>query len=179
MDIYKAWERALRETEIIRTRVQGLMTFQDTSVPYVLLSESLVNVGDTVVRKGEVVVEKPSLILPPNLPQLKGFDLEETFDDAQENFFNFLLVRGVVLPSLRYNNRTSSLDVFEGKLSQAIQFHQEALQHQENVTTGLITGPEDCWPFSLLIFTCAQVAKNANQDIRKLLDEYKKRHKSD
>ena len=175
MDIYQAWEKALRSTEIIRSRVQGLMTFQDTHVPYVLLSESSINLGDTVVRKGEVLVERPSIILPPNIPQLQGFEFEKDFADGDPNFFNFLLVRGIVLPSLKYNNRTHSLDIFEGKLSSAVKHHQELLQTAEDVATGLIAGPEDCWQFSLLIFSCAQVAKNANTDIRRLLDEYKKR----
>jgi len=59
MDMEEAWNKALRYTEIIRSRVQSLMTFKDTAVSYILLSESSINVGDTVVRRGEVVVEKP------------------------------------------------------------------------------------------------------------------------
>ncbi len=178
MDIYEAWHKALQHTEIIRTRVQSLLTFQDTHVPYILLSESSINHGDTVVRNGQVVVEKPSLILPPHIPQLKGFEFEENFSGIEEGFLNFLLVRGISLPSLKYNNTTYSLDIFEGKLSDAIKHHQELLQRQENVTTGLLACPEDCWQFSVLIFICAQITKNANTDIRKLLDEYKKRSKS-
>ena len=177
MDIYEAWQKALQHTEIIRTRVQSLMTFQDTHVPYILLSESTINHGDTIVRSGEVTVEKPSLILPPHIPQLKGFELEENFEGTEEGLLNFLFVRGVSLPSMKYNNKTYSLDIFEGKLSEAIKHHQELLQKQENVATGLLICPEECWQFSVLIFICTQVAKNANSDIRKLLDDYKKRSK--
>ena len=84
-------------------------------------------------------------------------------------------MRGISFPSLKYDNRTQSLDIHEGKLSQAIKNFQEDLQRKEDVHTGLVVGPEDCWQFSLLIFICTQVAKNADQDIRHLLDEYKKR----
>lgn len=175
MDIYETWEKALRSTHIIRSRVQALLTFQDTQVPYVLLSESAINLGDTVVRKGEILVEKPSLILPPNHPQFGGFEFEKDFQ-ADDRFINFLLVRGISLPSLRYNNRTHALDVFEGKLSSAIEHYEELLQQKEDVATGLVIGPEDCWQFSLLIFSCMQAAKNANIDMRKLLDEYKKKN---
>jgi len=177
MDIYKAWHKALRNTEIVRSRVQGLMTFQETHVPYILLSESSINVGDTIVRQGDVLVEKPSLILPPNIPQFKGFDFEDDYEGTENDIVNFLLVRGITLPSLKYQNKTYQLDIFEGKLSEAIKHYKELLQHQENVTTGLMTGPEDCWQFSLLVFICSQIARNADTDLRRILDEYRKRTK--
>jgi hypothetical protein len=173
MDIEKSWNKALRNTEIVRPRVQGLKTHEDTQVPYILLSESTVNVGDTVVRKGEVQVNRPSLFIPPDNPMFHGFGFEK--DNAtEENFFvNFLLVRGVRLPSFHYDNQTQSLDVLEGNLSNAIKHYREELQKEENISTGLIVASEDCWPFSLLIFVCSQVARNADVDLRKLMNDYK------
>lgn len=176
MDIQKSWEDALKSTEIIRSRVQDLLTFADTRVPYILLCESTVNVGDTVVRKGEVLVQRPSIVLPPNLPQFQGFDFEQESDFNRDAVTNFLLVRGVALPSLKYDNKTHSIDVHDGKLSRAIEYYSELLQHKEDVRTGLIAGPEDVWQFSVLIFICAQVAKNAQTDITRLLEEYKKKN---
>ncbi|MGE0267523.1 MAG: hypothetical protein AB7S78_03565 [Candidatus Omnitrophota bacterium] len=174
MDFEKAWNTALHQTEIIRSRVAALQTSKDTRVPYVLLAESSINVGDTVVRKGEVIVDKPALFLPPNNPQLKGFDMEDlgTFNEA--SMINFLLIRGVTLPSFHYDNKTHSLNIYEGDLSSAIKFYNKELQHQENVYTGLIKGSEEYWQFSILIFICSQVARNADTDIRKLLERYKK-----
>jgi len=175
MDFEKMWTKALKHTEIIRTRVQALSMSGDTKVPYLMLSESSINVGDTVVRKGEVLVQKPSLFIPPNNPKFEGFEFEnedgtEAFDE--NSFINFLIVRGISIPSLRYDNRTSSLDIYEGKLSKAIKHHERILQQQENVHAGLLVGPEDCWQFSILIFICSQIIKNADQDIQRLLDEY-------
>lgn len=174
MDIQSSWNKALKETEIIRTRVQGLQTLGDTLVPYILLSESSVNVGDTVVRKGEIVVERPSLFVPPLNPQFEGFDFDKEQNLSENSVINFLLVRGVSLPSLRYDNRTSSLDVFEGKLSAAVKHYNTTLQQKENTHTGLLSGPEDCWQFSLLIFISMQIIRNADVDLRKLMDEHRK-----
>lgn len=174
MDFETAWNTALKQTEIIRSRLAALQTGRDTRVPYVLLAESSINVGDTIVRKGEVIVDKPSLILPPNNPQFKGFDLEEQNAFRESAMINFLLVRGVTLPSLNYDNRTHSLNVYEGDLSSAIKFYNKELQYEENVHTGLIKGSEEYWQFSVLIFICSQVARNAAVDIRKLLEHYKK-----
>ena len=172
MHIDEAWHKALKETEIIRTRIQGLMTTGRTFVPYIFLCESSVNVGDTLVRKGEVVVEKPSLLIPPHNPQFKGFDFKEEIGIDENSMVNFLLVRGISIPSLRYDNKTNSLDVFEGRLSSAIKHFQSQLAQKENVKTGLIAGPEDVWQFSLLIFICSQIARNVETDIRKLLGDH-------
>src|SRR3989339_1482755 len=173
MDIEKAWNRALKNTEIIRARIKSLNLYGDTHVPYVLLSESTINMGDPVVRTGEVVVQKPSLFVPPLNPQFKGFDFQEAQNIGEDSLINFLIVRGITLPSMRYDNKTSSLDIYEGRLSEAIKFYEKSLQRKENIKTGLIAAPEDCWQISLLIFICSQILKDVNSDIRKLLDDYR------
>ena len=175
MDLQDYWEKALKYTEIIRPRIQHLLVDRPTHLPYIFLAESTVNVGDTVVRKGEVVVEKPSIILPPHHPQLEGFESEHGANFDQNSLTTFLLVRGVRFPSFKYNNKTYSLDVREGRLKAAIEKFSRKLEREENVNSGLIVGPEDCWQLSILIFVCRQVVKSADQDIQKLLDEYKKR----
>lgn len=177
MDVHASWERALKETEIIRARIMGLQTFHETEVPYIHLSPSSINVGDTVVRRGQVLVHKPTLILPPHIPQFEGFEFANEMNSFDEEvILNFLLVRGVSLPSLKYNNTVHQLDLFEGNMQDAVSFYGNRLQREENTTTGLLTGPEDVWPFSLLIFICAQVAKNSSTDIRRLLDEYRRKN---
>ena len=173
MNIQDAWTKALKETEIIRSRIMHLQTFDQTAVPYILLSASSINPGDTVVRSGEVMVDRPSIILPPNAPQFEGFfDASQTHEDS---LVNFLMVRGVTLPSFKYNNKTNALDIFEGKMEDAITHYGNRLQREENTTAGLIAGPEDVWHFSLLIFICSQIVRNSSTDIRRLLEEFKRR----
>ena len=173
MDIHDSWEKALKATEIIRPRIQPLQTFETTQIPYVFLAESIVNHGDTVVRKGEVAVDKPSIILPPHLPQFEGFEFEKQFSGVEDYLTTFLLVRGIRFPSMKYENKIMSLDVREEKLTKAIEFFSHELQRQENVSTGLVIGPEDCWQFSVLIFICSQIMRSAEGDIRKLFDRFK------
>ncbi len=175
MNIHENWEKALKYTEIIRARVMPLLTHSTTKLPYIFLAESSLNVGDTVVRKGEVWVERPSLVLPPNSPQFQGFDFEKESSLNQDLITSFLLVRGIRFPSLKYENKTHLLDVYEGRLRKAIEDYSHRLEREENVSTGLVAGPEDCWQFSVLIFTCAQALKSADGDIRKLLEEFRKK----
>src|SRR3989338_524801 len=172
MNIQDSWEKALRKTEIIRPRVQPLHTYATTQLPYLCLSESKINSGDTAVRKGEVLVEKPAIILPQNMPQFEGFDFEKDMH-INENFLKtFFLVRGMSFPSMKYNNKTASLDVYEGSLSKAIEHYSAMMQREENVHTGLIMGPEECWQFSVIIFACGQAARSAGGDIRRLFEDW-------
>ncbi len=170
MDIEKVWEKALKYTEFIRPPVKPLDTFKTTHLPYVFLAESSVNEGDCVVRRGEVLVEKPSIILPPDLPQLEGFDFKDVSRQQQDMIINFFLVRGIGFPSLKYNNKTYSLDIFEGRLSKAIEKYTHELQKEENVTSGLVIGPEDCWQFSVLIFVGMQILRSTDNDIKNLMN---------
>jgi len=173
MNIQEAFDKALKETDIIRSRILALQTFADTHVPYIFLSASSVNPGDTVVRQGEVLVQKPSLILPPHIPQFEGFEMDDSSVMDSDSMINFMLIRGILLPSLKYNNTTSSLEVFDGGVDEAIKFYGNKLQSQENTAAGLLVGPEDVWPFSLLIFICSQIAKNSTSDMRRLLDQWR------
>ncbi len=177
MNVQESWEKALRYTEIVRPRIQPLLTFEATHLPYVFLAESLVNQGDTVVRKGEVLVEQPSLVLPYNLPIFEGFDFEKRSSLEQDMLSAFLLVRGVRFPSLKYQNKTESLDIHQGRLKNAVDQYSLQLQKEENVSTGLLMGPEDCWQFSVLIFICSQVLRSADGDMRKLLEDFRKRNR--
>ncbi len=175
MDYQQSWAKALSETEIVRGRILGLQTFEKTLVPYILLSASAINPGDTVVRTGEIAVDRPSLVLPPNIPQFEGFSFDEL--QANENsLINFLLVRGITLPSLKYNNQNNRLDIFEGKVQDARQHYGNRLQREENTAAGLVVGPEDVWQFSLIIFICSQIVRNSASDIRRIMEEFRRRN---
>lgn len=177
MNIQDYWEKALRFTEIIRPRIQPLQTFAETVIPYIFLAESVVNPSDTAVRKGEVLVERPSIILPSYSPQLEGFEFDQFSTLEQDMVMSFFLVRGIRFPSLKYHNRTETLDVFEGRLQAAIDLYSRQLQRDENTATGLLIGPEDCWQFSVLIFVASQISSSRDGDIRKLLDDFKKKNR--
>jgi len=174
MDIQELWQKALKQTDIVRSRIKELSAFDITHMPYIFLSESTVNQGDTVVRRGKVDVAKPMLVLPEYSPQFEGFEFEDSFKLGEQMITNFLLVRGITFPSLKYNNTVSSLDVYEGKLKKAINDLLDMLQRREDVHRGLIVGPDDCWQFSVLLFICMAVSKSASSDIRKILDKFKK-----
>ena len=174
-DIQELWDKARKQTEILRMRMQDLATFDATTVPYIFLAESSLNQGDTVVRRGQVVIQKPSIVLPNFSPQFEGFELEEDLHISDNALATFLLVRGIQFPSLKYHHQISSLDLYEGSLQKAIDHFGQQLTMAENITTGLVIGPEDAWQLSLLILVGALVVRSAEGDLRRILDEWRKR----
>jgi len=107
------------------------------------------------------------------MPQLEGFEFEKNFSGASDYLTTFLLMRGIRFPSMKYENKVNTLDVHEGRLRQAIDKYSKTLQQQENVTTGLVIGPEDCWQFSVLIFVCTQALRSAEGDIQRIFERFK------
>jgi hypothetical protein len=173
MDLEQLWEKAQEKTEVIRGRVKRLPTFAHTRVPYIFLAESVVNEGHTVVRKGKVIVEKPMIVLPEDLPQFEGFDFEEEMNVDQGVMQMFFLLRGIRFPSLKYNNMVETLEVDDASLSKSVEKQKKILEQAENVNTALILGPEDCWQFSILIYMASLVGRCAKDDIMNLMDRFR------
>jgi len=179
MDIQEIWEKALKQTEIIRPRVAPFSSHATTVLPYIFLAESSVNTGDTVVRTGKVLVEKPSIIVPEGFPHFEGFDFEKDFHFKEDTIINFLVVRGVRFPTVTYNNQLAKIDIYEGPLAKAVKEYSRKLQKAEDVHAGLIIGPEEAWQFSVLIFIGAMATRSAYGDVKTFLDDLKKKMEGD
>ncbi len=177
MDIQELWDKARTRTEILRMRLQDLSTFESTMIPYIFLAESSLNPGDTVVRKGQVRIERPAIALPGFSPQFEGFDFDRDLHVSDDAVTTFLLVRGVQFPSLRYRHQLSSLDVLEGSLQKASKRFKDQLASAEDITTGLVIGPEEAWQFSLVLLVGALVIRSAEGDLRRILEDWRKRQK--
>ena len=174
MDIEQLWEKAEKKTEVVRGRVKALATFSHTVVPYTFLAESAVNEGNTVIREGKVIVEKPMIILPEDMPQFQGFDFEEDMDLGQEVVQMFFLMRGIRFPSLKYNNTVDKLELDERSLAKCAAHYKKQFEQKENVNTTLILGPEDCWQFSILLYMASLVGRSVRTDVRNIMDRWER-----
>jgi len=175
MDLQEAWDEAIKETEIIRGRSQVLSTTKTEELSYIFLSESEVNIGDTLVRKGKVLVHEPSIILPKNCPLFEGFGFDKDFGVNNELVKSFLLVRGVSLPSLEFTNELAGMDLYEGSLDNAAEYFFDQFERTEDVDTSLICGPEACYQMSVLIFVATMIAQSVPTDLQKLMRDYHKK----
>ena len=177
MNIEELWDKARKHTEILRMRMLDLSTFDATRMPYVFLAESSVNPGDTVIRKGSVMIERPAITMPGFSPQFSGFELEKDLHISEDALSTFLLVRGIHFPSLKYRHQVSELDILEGSLTQAVKRWEMVLKQKEDTTTGLVVGPEDAWQLSVVLLVGALVVRSADGDLRRILDAWRKRQK--
>ncbi len=177
MDIQQLWDKARRETELIRLRLAALSSVQTTAVPYIFLAESSLHQGDTVIRRGSVLIERPAIVLPSFSPQFEGFEFELEAQPrvSGDSMATFLLLRGIQFPSLRYRHELSTLDVMESSLRQAVEQWNGQLTRAEDIHTGLVVGPEDAWQFSLLLLIGALVVRSAEGDLRRILDDWRQR----
>jgi hypothetical protein len=174
MDIEQLWDKAQEKTEVIRGRVKGLATFSHTTVPYIFLAESSVNDGHTVIREGRVIVDKPMIVLPEDMPQFEGFDFNEELDMEGDSVQMFFLMRGIRFPSLKYNNSVEKLDLEESSLAKAIEKHKKQLERKENVSAALIVGPDDCWQFSILFYLASLVGRCTRADVMNFLEKMRR-----
>ena len=177
MDIQAQWDDARKKTEILRMRLQDLATFDATSMPYIFLAESTLNQGDTVIRRGQVVIQRPAIMLPNFSPQFEGFEFEQDLHLSDEMVATFLLMRGVHFPSMKYRHQRSSLDVLEQSLEKSIQQFTQRLAMAEDITTGLVIGPEAAWQFSVLLLVGALVIRSAQGDVRRIVEDWHRRQR--
>ncbi len=175
MDLEEIWNRALQKTEIHRARIPNLSSIETTKLSYLFLAESTVNIGDTVVRRGEILIRKPLIFLPKYHPFFEGFDFKKDYGVDDDSVITFLLMRGVQFPSLKYSHQAYTLDIFEGTLKEAIKQSKDHLEREENIYTGLVSGPEDAWQFSLLIYAASLAERSAPKDIRIFLEELRRK----
>ena len=167
MNFEEKWQKTLEETRILRFFKHPLSFQEVTVLPYIFLGPSVMNLGDTVVRKGKVEVDKPFIFLPKNIPQFMGFNLEEELG-ADENLLRlFFMVRGINFPSLKYKHEISTVDVCEQEPEKALESYKRELERQEDLITGLVYGPTECWQLSVLFYVSLLISRSAPRDFEK------------
>lgn len=174
MEFDKQWQQAIAKTKIIHFYKPYLSSSRSTIVPYIFLAASEINLGDTVVRKGKVAIDSPLIVLPKNMPQFSGFQLQEELGIDQEALQLFFMVRGIRFPSLKYKHEISTIDIWEGDLEKAITEFQDELERKEDVETGLIVGPAQYWQISLLFYVTVLINRSAPSDLEQFFEDLRR-----
>lgn len=178
MDLSEKWQRAVEETQILQAYPHLLAAENSTTLPYVFLAASEINPGDTVVRKGKVVVDRPLILLPKNNPQFSGFELEQEMETDEDHLSFFLMLRGIHFPSLKYHNEICTMDVFEGDVQKASDQFRFDFDKQDDHVTGLMIGPSCCWQFSVLLYVSTLINRSAASDLQRFLHDLRRRFMS-
>lgn len=171
MDLEEKWQNALENTRIVRFYRYPLSYKDSTELPYIFLGSSIINEGDTVIRKGKVVVDRPMIVLPQNMPQFSGFSGEDEEPIDTENLRIFLMVRGIRFPSLKYKHEISTLDIMEKEAEKAIEECKRELEAKEDIGTGLIVGNPEHWQLSLLLYVALIINRSFPSDMQRFLGD--------
>ncbi|HLE02977.1 MAG TPA: hypothetical protein VI877_05775 [Dehalococcoidia bacterium] len=146
-------EYAVRHTQVLRPPRQNLETFGITKVRYHLLTapaytDLVAGEGETVVREGQVIAERPRVVTPYYLLNLQGFShharryLEKM---AQEEHSSPALL-------YRYRNEVEGLSIVSEPLDQLAQQLTEKLEREGTALACVIKGVDELWDVSLLRF---------------------------
>jgi hypothetical protein len=168
---YQKFIEAVRSTKILRARKNYLFTFGNTRLPYVMVANSLINAGSSIIRTGEVVVEKPQIIIANDSSAFEGFDIDRSLVDLDQVKFA-LMSRGISFPQMNYKNSTQFLEVVSDKLEVIIERQMNQFEDANDSRVGLIQCREDTWNLSLLHYVLTQVIRSSTSNMQEYLERY-------
>ena len=157
------FEEAWRKTKILRPVEKKLFTFGDTRLPYFLVAASLVNPGDTVVRKGIVVVDRPIIYAPS-----PGHPLFEGFGEKGEQVAGLVIQRLMRLPPYKYKNEAARLYVASDPLDRVVARLNQKLDRDNDHLCVIIQTLADMWEVSLMRYVAERMIKSIPSNLREL-----------
>jgi len=139
------------KTEILRMPRQLIATFSPTSIHYYVLTES--ENGKTIIRKGQLIWERPRLFTPIYLLNL----LEIRKRESQDHGVLEAMVRekpdAALISYRREENKLQETKVTLESVHEVSQKLIEILDEGGDISTGIIKGVEESWEISLSVFT--------------------------
>jgi hypothetical protein len=144
--------RAINLTQVLRAPRQALATFGVTSIDYYLLTRPVYaegETGETVVRRGKVVANRPRIVTPYYLSQVEGFS------PASRHYLERLMAEygphaaGVYYT---YRNEPGGLDIVSESLSQVLEKINREVDIKNDPLCTIIRGEDELWDVSLMKF---------------------------
>jgi hypothetical protein len=163
-------EQAARHTEILRHPRQHLSTFGITNIYYYLVTEPVYTelvseVGETVIREGRVIAERPKIVTPYYLTQLEGFSF-----DARQYFETLLKMHGADAPGLfyTYKNEPKGLNIVSENWSAVVDKLNDEIDKKGDPLASIIKGQDELWDVSLLKFIYEITSRSVQNNIAQL-----------
>jgi hypothetical protein len=168
---------AVEHTEVVRPPQQALATFGVTNIHYYILTEPVYTdllgfEGETVVREGKVIAERPKIVTPYYLLNLfEGFEHGKGFAD-------YLLGEyGANEPGLlyRYKNEPAETNVLSTPLETVIENLNQRIDKEGSTLAAIIKGVDELWDVSLMKFIYDMTRYSLHSNVmelgaRRLLD---------
>ena len=163
MEMEEALKLAQADTQFIRVRKNLLYTFGTTRLPYICLSQSLARPDDIIVRRGEVMADKPQIAVPGLDFSFEGFSGAD--EDLEADTLAILLARRISMPPSKYVNKAGGEVMETGPIAAAIDRALNRLDSDNDIRTAVISAPEKVWGLSVLLYIGSQVARSAPSNV--------------
>lgn len=169
----KQFKEYWQKTEVIREYQQILYTFGDMRLPYVFVSEHHSYNDRTIIRRGVLYIQKPSILIPGHHrgPEFKeGFEhLKGLPRDAA------FIIRSMGLPYSEINNRPTTKDEVEyGRLQAVIDRLNNKLTQHDDTDTALIKGVVHGTDISLMRYSLGLMVKSAPENIKQFFEHMRR-----
>ena len=160
-------EDAAKHTEVLRLPKQTLATFGTTNVRYYMVTEPSYSeivdnagAGETVIREGKVIAERPKIVTPYYLSRLEGFST-----DARKYFEMIVREHGSDVPGLfyTYKNEPADLTIVSDSWPQVAKRLIADIDKRGDPLASVIKGEDDLWDVSLMKFIY-EITKSSLQD---------------
>jgi len=174
MNIVEAFEYTSRHMRVLRARKHLLYTFGDTKMPYITLSESSEDNREVIIRRGEVIAERPRIAIPgqDNTLCCEGFD----FSEIEAESVPIFLMRRMGMPPARYINK-SIASIERGPMSAILARTVAILDQQNDIRTGVITSPNKFWHLAVLLYAGQQAMRSAPANVAEQLEHWMRQGK--
>jgi hypothetical protein len=146
---------ALQTIKIYKQYQKELFTFGPTKLPYVFLAKKE---DMTRVREGIIKVEKPIITSPYQQDIYEGWEDAAIAINWGSRFLHS--------PNKYTHEELRAYNIPES-LEEATSHYKTKLQNDE---TGLITGRDDLWDVSLMIYTTIMMAKSVDSVVTELME---------
>ena len=105
--------------------------------------------GETVIREGRVVADRPKIVTPYYLSRLDGFSV-----DARRYFEMLLRMHGADAPGLfyTYKNEPKGLNIVSDNMMAVVAKLNDEIDSKNDPLASIIRGQDDLWDVSLLKF---------------------------
>ncbi len=161
---------AVARTEILRAPKQGLFTFGTTNIYYYLVTEPIYTeitkkTGETVIREGKVIAERPRIVTPYFLTNLEGFS-----DNARHYFDQLIKMYGKNAPGLlyAYRNEPKQMNIVSDNIQTVIEKLNAEIDKSGDPLKAIIKGIDELWDVALFRFIFEMTNRSVGDNINQL-----------
>jgi hypothetical protein len=154
------FEKAIRNTEILKMPKCKISTFGTTNIDYYILSSSD---DKTRIRDGKVISRRPEIIRPAQISELfEGFeDFAEKYGEELFEAFG----KDIKILNYKFKNQPNSTTESSSTISEVYEKLKEQLGESRHNMSAIIRADEATWQISIMKFIVEITLKSAGGNI--------------